>query len=174
MEQEHVLTVIAEDRPGLVETLAEVVANHDGNWVDSEMARLGGEFAGILLVTTPSERSEEFRSALDRLSEDGISVTLRDAVQTAAPTGEKARLSVIGRDHPGIVLEVTHVLAERGANVDHLHTTVFTASMSGDPMFSAQIDVTLPDGLSADAISGALEEIAGDIMVEAEVGKIDD
>ena len=48
MPVEMVLTIISKDRPGLVQTLAQVIADHSGNWIDSSMARLGGEFAGIL------------------------------------------------------------------------------------------------------------------------------
>ncbi len=50
MAVELVLTVIARDRPGLIKDLSETIAMHGGNWVDSSMARLGGEFAGILRV----------------------------------------------------------------------------------------------------------------------------
>ena len=35
-----VLTVIAEDQPGLVERLAGCVANHGGNWLESRMSRM--------------------------------------------------------------------------------------------------------------------------------------
>ena len=45
-----VLTLIGPDRPGLVEAVAEVVAAHGGNWLESRMARLAGKFAGILRI----------------------------------------------------------------------------------------------------------------------------
>ena len=48
MQVPLVMTVIGKDRTGLVETLAEIVAGHGGNWLESRMCRLGGEFAGIL------------------------------------------------------------------------------------------------------------------------------
>jgi predicted amino acid-binding ACT domain protein len=56
MPVEMVLTIISKDRPGLVQTLAQVIADRSGNWIDSSMARLGGEFAGILRVNV-SERT---------------------------------------------------------------------------------------------------------------------
>ena len=48
-------TVIGRDRPGLVQRLASLVADHGGNWLESRMSRLGGEFAGILRLTVPLE-----------------------------------------------------------------------------------------------------------------------
>ena len=35
MPVEMVLTIISKDRPGLVQTLAQVIADHAGNWIDS-------------------------------------------------------------------------------------------------------------------------------------------
>ena len=46
-----VLTLIGDDRAGLVNAVAEVVARHGGNWERSQMAELAGKFAGIVLVT---------------------------------------------------------------------------------------------------------------------------
>ncbi|HAW24640.1 MAG TPA: glycine cleavage system protein R, partial [Pseudomonas sp.] len=40
-----VLTVIAEDQPGLVECLAKCIAEHGGNWLESRMSRMAGQFA---------------------------------------------------------------------------------------------------------------------------------
>ena len=50
-----VMTVIGPDRSGLVETLAAPVNRCGGNWLDSRMAHLAGEFAGILRVEVPSD-----------------------------------------------------------------------------------------------------------------------
>ncbi len=44
-----VLTLIGPDRPGLVEAVAEPIAAHGGNWLESRMAHLAGQFAGIVL-----------------------------------------------------------------------------------------------------------------------------
>ena len=50
-----VMTIIGPDRTGLVESVARVVAEHGGNWLESRMCRLGGEFAGILRIELPVE-----------------------------------------------------------------------------------------------------------------------
>ena len=49
-----VMTIISPDRTGLVEAVARAVADHGGNWLESRMCRLGGEFAGILRVEIPA------------------------------------------------------------------------------------------------------------------------
>jgi glycine cleavage system regulatory protein len=170
---ELVLTAIAEDRPGLVETLAEVVADHSGNWIDSEMARLGGEFAGILKVSVPEACVGAFERALGGLADKGIAVTVRKGAHDQQRPGRHARLELTGQDHTGIVLEATRVLARQGVNVDALHTKVFPGSMSGEAMFQAQADVVLPEGLAVDDLRDALELIAHDLMVDIALTEID-
>ena len=41
-----VLTVVADDHPGIVEDLSDALATHDGNWTESSMMTLAGKFAG--------------------------------------------------------------------------------------------------------------------------------
>ena len=42
MTRALVLTIIGKDQPGLVEALAEIIAEHHGFWDESRMARLAG------------------------------------------------------------------------------------------------------------------------------------
>ena len=76
MKTSLVLTCIGPDRPGLVGSLSQVVADHDGNWVESHMARLAGKFAGLLRVEIPAERADELTRALGALGADGFRITV--------------------------------------------------------------------------------------------------
>ena len=40
-----VITVFAPDTPVLVEQIARCIAEHGGNWLESRMSRLAGQFA---------------------------------------------------------------------------------------------------------------------------------
>ena len=170
MSQDLVLTIIARDRPGLIKSLSEVIAEHGGNWVDSSMARLAGEFAGIVLVSMPTVEIAKLEAALGALSKDGIDVTMRRASAAAAPpTGRRIYIELAGADHTGIISEISSEIARLGASIEELTTRVFPGSMSGTAMFEAQVDVILPDGLDADEVRERLEDIADDLMVEIEV-----
>ena len=46
-----VLTAIGDDKPGLVESLAQTIASNAGNWLESNMSQLAGKFAGVLRVS---------------------------------------------------------------------------------------------------------------------------
>ncbi len=175
MAVEMVLTVIAKDRPGLLETVADTVAAHSGNWIDSAMARLGGQFAGILRISVHETELAPLERALAALREKDISVTWREGTAGAeAASARRAKINLIGQDHAGIVRDVTRMLSDRGANVDRFNSTVFTASMSGAPMFVAEAEILVPDGSDLDALREALEEIAHDIMVDIEMHEMAD
>jgi len=163
-----VLTAIARNRPGVVESLAEVITAHSGNWIESSMAQLGGEFAGIVMIEVPFQNAAKLEEALSTLDKKGIDVTVHKAGSRAPVSGVHARLEVTGLDHTGIVLEVTRALTRQGVIIDEFSSSVSRGSMGAEPMFSAQADIILPEGLGVDDLRNALETIAADIMVDIE------
>lgn len=164
-----VLTAIARDRPGVVESLADVIAAHSGNWVESSMAQLGGEFAGIVMVEVPADATAKLEDALAALDKEGIDVTVHKASSHEPSSGHHARLELTGLDHTGIVLKVTRALARHGVSIDELNTSVSRGSMGAEPIFLADADIILPASLSLDDLRNTLEQIATDIMVDIEL-----
>src|SRR5580692_1564067 len=107
-----VLTVISPDRTGLVEAIARAVAEHGGNWLESRMCRLGGEFAGILRVEIPAENKSALLGALQKLQNNGLQIVVRDDQPDAVKiSGKQTSLEIIGADRPGIVREIASALA---------------------------------------------------------------
>src|SRR3954453_5765545 len=139
MQHSLVMTVIGMDRPGLVESVAEIVAEHGGNWLESRMSRLGGHFAGILRVEVPLEYEAALVSKLKGLSSRGLTVVAHP--DEAIPAVAKARqniLEIVGQDRPGIVRQISRALADYGINVEELHTECGSAAMSGETLFKAR------------------------------------
>src|SRR5262249_46031822 len=66
---------------------------------------------------------------------------------SAAPRshGRRVHLNLTGVDHPGIVREVSSALARHGVSIDELNTEVRPGSMTGEPLFTAQAIVILPN-----------------------------
>jgi glycine cleavage system regulatory protein len=168
MRNTLVLTVLAPDRTGLVEMLAQRIAAAGGNWEESRMARLAGQFAGILLVTCDAERSDEVAAAVRALGPAGLQVTVRaspDASPGAAP-GTRLQLVLTGGDRAGIIRDVSRVLAERGVNVEELESEVSSAPMSGERLFTARARLRVPPSLTIADLRASLERLAGELMVD--------
>lgn len=161
--QRLALTLIAPDKPGIVELVAKTVSDHGGNWLESQMARLAGRFAGVLLVEVSKARASELKSALTSL--EGLTVTVQLADE-APLEGERVRLSVLGNDRPGIVQQVSAVLAAAAINVESLQTNTKDAPVSGGQLFEAVAEVYVPDGVEIESVRATLEEIANDLMVD--------
>jgi glycine cleavage system regulatory protein len=166
-----VMTVIGRDRTGLVESVARMVAEHEGNWLESRMCRLEGEFAGILRVNLPQERRAALEQALAGLS--GLTIVVHSA-ETNRPAAQSqfASLELVGNDRPGIVRELTHALAAQGVNVEELATECVSAPMSGEPLFQARAKLRLPTGLAVGALRQSLEKALDGFTVEVALGEI--
>ena len=166
-----VVTVIGKDRPGLVELVSAVVEDHGGDWVESRMSRLAGEFAGILRVSVPAARADALSEGLEGLRSQGLRVVVERGFEDAVEEGRVILLELIGSDRPGIVHKISEALAARGVNVDELNTECEGAPWSGGTLFKAMARLRAPRALDLDQLRESLEAIAGDLMVDISIGE---
>ena len=170
MTNSLVLTVIGPDQPGLVEALAQTVAEHGGSWESSRMARLAGFFAGILEVRVPGEGSARLLSALGELEGRGLRVVVEEAAAAAeSEPFRELKLELVGQDRPGIIRDISSGLAAIGVNVVELSSECTPAPMSGGTLFNAAALLHLPHGCSLEELREALEKIAADLMVDIDL-----
>ncbi len=166
-----VLTMIGNDRSGLVDTLSGAVLTHGGSWHHSHMSHLAGKFAGIVVVTVPDNRTDGFLADLEPLKAEG----LLDVTAEVAPgesdqvEGTLLSLHLVGHDRPGIVHEVSHALARHRVSIQEMETTTMSAPMSADPLFEVNAVLTAPPELSLDSLRDSLEQLAGELMVDIDL-----
>ena len=166
-----VITLVGADRTGLVESVARVVAEHDGNWLESRMCRLGGEFAGILRVEIPAEKKSALLAALQKIS--GLSVVIQPTQSAVAATsGRQTKLEIVGSDRPGIVREITSALARANVNVEEFFSELVSAPMSGETLFKATARLQLPERCDLAALKKDLEKIAADLLVDVSFAEL--
>ena len=165
----YVLSVLGDDRAGLVDALAGVVSGCGGNWEQSHMTELAGKFAGVVLVTVPDAAVERFLAELEPLEEHGLlDISVEEAGEGAAPIAQ-VRLELVGNDHPGIVHRVSHLLSQRNVSIDDLQTWTSIAPMAGHRLFHANAVLRLPDGVDRVTLRADLEELATDLMVDIDL-----
>lgn len=167
METVLVLTIMGPDRPGIVDSVSAAVAAHGGSWQRSRMAKLAGQFAGILEVAIDDAAADGLRSALAALASEALTVFIAGSEVVAAPVAPpRLQVSVVGHDRPGIMRAMARALTARGLNVLELESGCAYAPMSGDRMFEARAVVELPAGVAAEDVRADLEALAGDMMVD--------
>jgi glycine cleavage system regulatory protein len=163
-----VLTVIGDDRSGLVSALSGVVTDKGGSWERSHMARLAGKFAGIVVVAVPDDRVEALLEDLKPLQSQGLLEIRAERGDDAGAGSDAVRLSleVVGADRPGIVHTISRALAAKDVGIEELQTATREAPMAGGMLFEATATLLAPPGTSADELRPLLEEIADELMVD--------
>lgn len=164
-----VVTVIGNDRPGIVERLSEVVLAAGANWEESRMARLAGKFAGILRISIAATNANALASGLRALTSDGLTIVVESSGEAAAETFRTVRLELVGNDHPGIIRDISKVLAQNQVNIEELETGVSGAPMTGEQLFRARAELRLPAGVTTEWLRDRLEALAGELMVDIAV-----
>jgi len=175
MQKNLILTLSGPDRVGIVERVTGLLLARGGNVETSRMARLGGEFAILMLVSIPADRIDGIDGAFAGLTAKGykISTKLAERPQASPHAGwGPFRIEVEGADHEGIIHEVARYLSENGINIESMDSETTMAPVSGSPLFSMTAQVVAPPSLSGKGWTQGLQAIADrlnlEIRVEAE------
>jgi len=172
MRTNIVLTLSGTDRPGIVEDLTKMLLDHGGNVETSRMARLGGEFAVLMLVSMPDEQLSKLDKGIKNLKNQGFKVTTTRTGQgyAEARAGRLPfKIEVFGADHEGIIHEVAQILSRCGINIESMDTTTTQAPNSGAPLFSMTAFVVVPSGFSGQDWKTALDEAGRQMHVDIRV-----
>ncbi|MEU1971001.1 ACT domain-containing protein [Microbacterium sp. NPDC019599] len=162
-----VLTVVGDDRAGLVAAVAEVIDSHGGNWENSQLAELAGAFAGIVEVSVAAERADALRAALSDIP-GLVTVAVTGHGQQAADAASARRFSfeVLGNDHPGIVRELSSTLSASGVSIERMTSETRDAAMAGGRLFEATISASVPASVDIDRLVAELERLAHELQVD--------
>ncbi len=171
MSSFFIISIMADDRPGLVETLSSIISEHQGNWLESRLSHLAGKFAGIVHLQVSNSHVEPLQIALEALQQQGWTINIEQSqVQNKeANNPTQMQLEIIGNDRPGIVKEISQVLSRLKVNVLDLATHFESAAMTAEALFKTQARVQLPNNLESDELTDQLENLSNDLMVEVKL-----
>ena len=161
-----VLTVIGKDKAGLVEQLAKVINDNQGNWMASNLSHLAGYFAGIVQIEVAEPDLAQLTASLQQLTD--LDIRVQHGEHTELDKKQQIRFVITGNDRPGIVRELSAILSHKGANIIAFESSKQSAPNWGVPLFHAEATVQLPAGLHRNDVTEALEGIATDIVVDLE------
>jgi len=172
MRTRVVLTLTGPDRVGIVEEVTRILLELGGNVETSRMARLGGEFAIIMLASLPGDHAESLTAAFADLQAQGYKLTASqtdDSVADAHRGWLPYRVSVHGADHEGIIHEIAAELSSRGINIESMETGTSEAPVSGTPLFEMVALVAVPPDLAETDWIWAVAEAGSQANVDIEV-----
>jgi glycine cleavage system transcriptional repressor len=172
MPKRFVLTLTGSDRIGIVQHVTESILECGGDVQASRMARLGGEFAMLLLVSIPDSETERLSGNVENLSKEGFKVVLTETEWGIAARRKgwlPYQIEVRGANHEGIIHKVSEHLSKQGINIESIDTNVVPAPMSGAPLFTMDAIVVVPPDLPKNKWQDDLEEVADQLNVDLEV-----
>jgi glycine cleavage system regulatory protein len=173
MRTSLVLTVIGDDKPGIVEQMSSLVTDAGANWEESRMARLAGKFAGVLRVSVDSERADALAERLRTLHAGGLTIVVEPSAAAESAGSRLYSLDLVGHDQPGIVRTIAEALARHRVNIEELETEVTSAPMSGETLFHARARLAVPSSVTVERLRAVLEALAGNLMVEVSLDEGD-
>jgi glycine cleavage system transcriptional repressor len=165
-----VLTTIGEDRPGLVDEVSRFVFERGGNIEDSRMVNLHGQFTIMMLVAgdeTTMGRLQDGLSILNR--ESRLHGELHPAdfeARVGAAEALPYRLSATAIDQPGLVQPLAHLLAEHDVNIESMQTTLAQAPITGAPVFSMELVVSVPRAQPIGELRAALARLCDGLNLD--------
>jgi len=171
------LTAHGRDRPGIVAAITGVLLESDCNIEDSQMARLGPDFACMLILRMPQGLvSDQLADRLAHVSNQlGLSVHLQDlrpeeASETRSDQS-KHLIHVYGADRKGIVHRISRHLADQSVNITNLYTEVIHHDR---PLYVMLIEVEVPPFVDISRLQEDLAAIGRAIEVQVSMKPKDD
>ena len=161
------ISVLGDDKLGLLDSLSEIIVSNDGDWIESNMFTVEAKFAGILRVNVPSKNAVKLMKELTS-SKLGLQIACEETAPVKLSDYKSYNIELIGQNHVGIINKLSHVLTyDLKANVEGIKTEVINSSMaSSEQLFKAQINLHLPMSIDERLIKEKLELIADEMMVE--------
>ncbi|QDV33777.1 glycine cleavage system protein R [Tautonia plasticadhaerens] len=172
MTRNFVITLTGADRIGIVEELTRLLLERGGNVESSRMARLGGEFAVLMLVSMPEDQISGLDSGLDELFLRGYRITTTPTdrpVVEARPGWVTYHIEVEGADHEGIIHRVASHLSARGISIEEMETETASAPFGGVTLFNMSALVVVPPELVEQGWEAGLDAIGGEMNLEIRV-----
>ena len=167
-----VVTVMGTDRPGIVSALAERVQRFDANWLASHMAKLAGEFAGMVQLEVSPQNADALTLSLQGLESAGLHVVVARSDSSPVPAGmRRHQLDLVGKDRVGIVSQLTRMLAERGISIEQLHTEVLNEGAAAGPRFQVRSQVLVPQNVDLMALRTELGSLASAMLLDVSLGE---
>jgi len=158
-----VISFVGQDKPGLVDTLSNIITEHKGNWQASSMHQMSGLFAGVLEIAVPAPNAAALSAEIKAL--DDIESIVKTAAGDATEQDASIVLELTANDRSGIVQEISSVIHHQGGNLLKLVSTQESAAHSGHGLFKAKATVAVNEG-NTDELIDALEHLADDLMVD--------
>jgi glycine cleavage system transcriptional repressor len=164
-----IITAVGADRPGMVAALSSILADQQCNLEDCAMTRLGGQFAMMLMVHLPADKTLTQIEPLFRELQhshglkvhcDEAEILISEKATSAQP---RHMLTVYAEDRPGLLSTISQILAENNVNI----TDVQTRLASAGALYVMLFEVEIPESVKTQDLEEALQSTGMTLSLRA-------
>ena len=174
-----ICTFISTDRIGLIDDVASCISICGGNWLESNMSKLSGQFAGIVSISVPIDKKENLIKELNKLNKNDIlihlseDIPIKDNMPEHIMADNNINISVIGNDRPGIIQSISHALNIYEVNIHNMQTTLVSAPMSAEKLFNAELMIERKTPSDIEKLKEIFAKISEDLSINIDLNVIE-
>lgn len=165
----HMLTIVGEDRPGIVAGVTQALFDGGCNLGETSMMRIGGAFT-IMMMADYQGTTESLEAMLKPVAQSlGLHAHV-DLIEGKLHSHLEpdVRITLSGADKAGIVAKTTNALFKAGLNILHLESDV--AGTGDKPIYIMHIEGVAQSGIAP--LRAAVDDISKE-GVETSIKPID-
>ncbi|MCF2948294.1 glycine cleavage system protein R [Paraglaciecola aquimarina] len=162
-----IFTLVGQDKPGLINDLAQTVYDLGGNWLGSNLSHMAGHFAGFVQIDLPVEKHPDLLNIFSQ--HPHLKIHLLAAEESNDEDRQTAKIEITGNDRKGIVQELTNTLNQFNLNILKFDSSCQSAPNWGGILFTATSIITVSNDFDLEDLRESLESVANDLMVDIEI-----
>ena len=163
--------VLGTDRTGIVADITKALYEIGANINDSSHTIIGNQFAMLLLISVnPDYTIEKIQNGFKEVAQKRTLTVhvheLRDEdiKRKSSDPGQLCVIHLYGADKPGIVFQVTGLLARNNVNITDLSTRRF--GTEENPIYIMYLEAEVPRDIDTRKLGQDLSAIASQLNVE--------
>lgn len=145
--QKLIVTVMANDRPGILALASNAIFQQGGNLEHVSQTILENQFAGLFIVSIPESLPEkDFTAKLEALlAPEGLDIRTKKITETEEnlPASEPFVITCMGPDRRGLVSEITTILAGHKVNITKLRAMFAGGDDPAKNLMVYEVDIPL-------------------------------
>ena len=163
--------VLGTDSSGIVADITKALYELGANINDSSHTIIGNQFAMLLLISTATSCGlDKIQTSFQQISKKRNltihthQLSPEDIYRKVSEPGQLCVIHLYCADKPGIVFQVTNLLARNGINITDLSTRRFGTEQN--PIYIMYLEADVPYNIDTKKLGRDLTEIASKLNVE--------
>ncbi len=163
-----VITLMGDDQPHVVKALTDIVADHQGSWLDSRIAQMADKFVGILGLSIPQSESASLQDALESFADmRELAMHIRVSKRKTTTPSHITLVKITALDRPRIMQSISKILHKFEITAQEVETHCGSAPWSSETHFTANLKLELSPH-KIEALQKAIESLGDDFIIDIE------